>query len=87
MKLMIDIDEDIYKDLIQTGENTIHLGALLSLRETVRNGTPLDDVLTEIKGEIKKDASEWVGFDYGDGIATALEIIDKHIGKAERGET
>ena len=41
MEIVIDIDEDTYKDLTQTGENTINLGVLLALRKAVRNGTPL----------------------------------------------
>lgn len=41
MELVIKIDEYVYKDLIQTGENTIHLGTLLDLRNCVRSGKPL----------------------------------------------
>ena len=41
VELVIKIDEDTYKDLIQTGENTIKLGKLFVLRDSVRNGTPL----------------------------------------------
>ena len=43
MQIVIEIDEDVYKDLTQTGENTIHLGALLDLRKSVRNGKPLPE--------------------------------------------
>jgi hypothetical protein len=41
MKLVIDVDEEDYGELTQTGENTINLVVLLDLREAVRNGTPL----------------------------------------------
>ena len=43
MKIVIKIDDDAYKDLIQTGENTINLGVLLALREAVKNGTPIPE--------------------------------------------
>ena len=41
MKIVIDIDDEDYKDITLTGENTINLGVLLNLREAVRKGTPL----------------------------------------------
>ena len=41
MQIVIDIDEEDYNDLTLTGENTIPLSALLRLRESLRNGTPL----------------------------------------------
>lgn len=41
MKIVIDIPEGDYEELVQTGENTIHLGLLLGLRECIRNGTIL----------------------------------------------
>ena len=41
IELVIKIDEDAYKDLIKTGENTIHLGTLLDLRNSIKNGIPL----------------------------------------------
>lgn len=53
IELVIKIDEDTYKDLIQTGENTIHLGVLLDLRNSVRNGTPLSKGHEAIKGSLK----------------------------------
>lgn len=82
MKVVIDIPELDYECAKQRWMrgNSAH-----QMDYYISNGIPLDDVLAEIKGEIKKDASKWVGFGYGDGIATALEIIDKYIGKAEKG--
>ena len=81
MKLIIDISEEEYKDLMQTGENTINLGELLDLRNSVRNGTPLDTVKAEI-------ADIYCG-QYCENPPTAdavremvLDILD-NVGKAE----
>ena len=77
MKLIIDIPEEEYKDLMQTGENTITLGKLLDLRNSVRNGTPLDDVKAAIDDLDVSDLGKM-------GIITAIfEILDKHIGEEE----
>lgn len=41
MQVLIDIDDEDYKDITLAGENTINLGVLLDLREAVRNGITL----------------------------------------------
>lgn len=41
MQMVIDIPEDEYKELTQTGESTIALGLLLNFRKYIRNGTVL----------------------------------------------
>ncbi len=91
IKLVIKIDEYVYKDLIQSGENTIHLGTLLDLRNSVRNGTPLKghgrltdaDDLQEIRAELTKnyvDPNNRNAFRYtAVSLLDVLDLIDKHI--------
>ena len=87
MKLIIDIPEEEYNDLMQTGENTINLGELLDLRNSVRNGTPLDDVKAEIEASMYCDKdTRLVKNANASGLEKAIEILD-NIGKAESEDT
>lgn len=54
MKVLIDIPSEEYKELAQTGENTINLGALLDLRNALSAGTPYAE---QKKGRWLPDAS------------------------------
>ena len=45
MKLIIDIDEDIYKSM----KNTKYIGNEKGLVETIANGIPLEDIKAEMK--------------------------------------
>lgn len=54
MKVLIDIPSEEYKELTQTGENTINLGALLDLRNALSAGTPYAE---QKKGRWLPDAS------------------------------
>lgn len=53
MKVIIDINEETYADTIHDSEyDTLQLG--ITLKEIVKNGTPLEDELEMIKMEIIK---------------------------------
>lgn len=80
MKLIIDIPEEEYKDLMQTGENTINLGELLDLRNSVRNGTPFDDVKAEIDQYLFQN-------EFGSEYRKEVSQILDNIGKAESEDT
>lgn len=54
MKVLIDIPSEEYKELTQTGENTINLGMLLNLRTAIMSGIPYAD---QKKGRWLPDAS------------------------------
>ena len=71
MKLIIDIDDDYYKAL----KNQEQLPNRLIMEMAITEGTPLDDIKTEI-------ADIYVGYRHGYEIRKdALEIIDSYIGK------
>ena len=51
MKVIIDINEETYADAIHDSEyDTLQLG--ITLKEIVKNGTPLKDELEKIKAEL-----------------------------------
>ena len=68
MKLIIDIDEDYYNIIQKNGGSNY-------VEDAVLNGTPLDDIKTEIK---KKMANDYIDIA---GYKASLEIIDKYIGE------
>ena len=41
MKIVIDIPEEDYDELVRSGDKTINLGLYLDLGKAVKNGTPL----------------------------------------------
>lgn len=71
MKLMIDIPDDRYKDVMEARKH--HL--LDSYAQAVANGTPLDKIRDEIEAlprELPTDARNMVR------RTRVLDIIDKH---------
>lgn len=80
MKIIIDIDEEDFKDI---GKCVMSVGEIFdSLRgkayRSILNGTPLSEVLDEIEtdGEIVSGSIAKIKIQ---------NIIDKHIGKSEKG--
>ena len=58
MKLIIDIDEDVYTRLFDNGiqDNEIAVDDVCEMARALRLGTPLDDVKKEIlRGHIEAD--------------------------------
>ena len=93
MKLVIDIDEEMYKqviasDIIYVLDDNIDL---IMLENAIANGTPLQAELEEIKAEIEKDLEEArermdndsYNYKYFSGKLNAnirdIAILDKHI--------
>ena len=78
VKLVIEIPKISY-------DATLDMGRLSVISDNdiynmIANGTPLSEVLAEIKGEIENTVER--------KIVTAMDIykiMDKHIGKAEKG--
>ena len=83
MKLMIDIPEEYLKTIKAIPDETSSFDMLL-----IKYGTPFDSVIKNIKAEIIAELDNRPSFEFdewtagfNDGIRTALDIIDKHIGK------
>lgn len=93
IKIVIEIPKDRYTDILRIADIQI-VRRMPTLEQVVANGTPLSEVLDEIKAEIKKNIldepvengtnAEMACYD--GGLLKCLEIIDKHIGKAESEE-
>ena len=80
MKLIIDIDEDIYKMVCITGT----FGRFrFNTAKAIKNGIPLKEELENIKAEIKEEKLD-VDLDignetiYNNAINDVLAILDKH---------
>ena len=83
MKLIIDIPEEDIEFIKSRGYHT------QSLYDAIKNGTPFDSVIEDIKAEIEKkhlSIIEKNDFDCGRtyGYEECLEIIDKHISGKEK---
>ena len=77
MKIVIDIDKNEYIGIKSFPVGNTSYPWTLHLYDAVRNGTPLSEVLNEIKGEIIRH------FDDEDA-EYIMSIIDKHIGKEQK---
>lgn len=82
MKIVIDLDEKYYNDIKNspTASNYSTLYALFG----IRNGTPLQAELEEIKAEIK-EYCEWCDNAHYQSTKGIMLIFDKHI-KELKGE-
>lgn len=82
MKLIIDIPEGTY-EAVKVG--TINQVLEYKVWNAIKNGTPLDDVKAEINKNIINEYTGQNEYEIAlsDGLELALQIIDKHIGKAE----
>ena len=81
MKLIIDIPDNVYEMVMNTGTFGIYR---FNTAKAIKNGIPLDDVKAEIQA--KYDSIPWRYIQYDDGWIDALEwvlyILD-NIDKAE----
>ena len=80
MKLIIDIDEDVYKRTVFYREFK-DLNDYVKTIKALENSTPLDDVKAEIE-EIAKDYDKFADYRRVRGLWIALEILN-NIGKEE----
>lgn len=84
MKLVIDIDKELYHRICK---DSIYDNGYEPY-ETIRNGTSLSDVIDDIKSEIEIKASLSCFDDWGNETAewsAMREILDKHIsGEGEK---
>ena len=77
MKYVIDIDEDYYKAI-----KNILFSRSSNCADIIKMGTPLEEVLEDIKSEIQSLRGCSCG--WSDGIIDDVEdIIDKHISGKE----
>ena len=91
MKLVIDIPEEFYKELMNGSDIEICCGGHFIVTDSwasdvMRNGKPLDNVFDEIKTEITQEITykPMEMWDYRIGLTRAFEIIDRY--KEEREE-
>jgi len=78
MKLIIDIPEERYKEIVDEQWLPNRLG----IEKAIANGIPLDGVLQEIRQEITNLVKTYPFTDHMDAYVKedeVLEIIDKHI--------
>ena len=83
MKLVIDIDEQLYTGVKERNAALETEYVCDELMKVMDNAKPLEEVLGDIKAKIEAKAKERrfymdSGHPY-DGLYEALEIIDKHI--------
>ena len=81
MKLIIDIDEDLFNELLQGTASNRQNDKIL---KCVKNATPLQAELEEIKAKIiactcQEDGEE--SDNYNKGIDISTQILDNHIKK------
>ena len=87
MKLIIDIDEDLFNELLQGTTSNRQNDKIL---KCVKNATPLQAELEEIKAEIKKLTIIPYGTMYGTEKTInrdcTLQILDKRIKEIDNDE-
>ena len=84
MKLIIDIPEEIYQMVMNTG---IFGKYKFNTANAIKKGVPFDSVIEDIKAEIKNKKVKSGTIAHKVAYGNCLEIIDKHIsGKAESEE-
>ena len=83
MKLIIDISEDVYTRLFDNGiqDNEIAIDDVCEMARALRIGTPLDNVMAELKKIADDKWNRSVG-SVSQGLEDAIEILD-NIGKGE----
>ena len=85
MKLIADIDEDVYTRLFDNGiqDNEIAVDDVCEMARALRLGTPLDDVISrisELRDSWKTDGYE----DEAEALNVALRYIDEEVRKHDR---
>ena len=82
MKLIIDIDDNKYNRLMNMPMVSSVNEAVI---KAVKNGTPLDEQLKDIRAKIDSHCSD--NRDRNDGLYIAMKIIDQHIGERSEDAT
>lgn len=84
MKLVIEIDEDTYKDIkkgkVYSSVRDVPQESVVA----IANGKPLNELLDEIRAEIIEKAKGTMNDTRAEGLYMALNIVDKY--KAESGD-
>ena len=92
MKIVIDINENEYAGIKSFPDGNTSYPWTLHLYDAVRNGTPFDSVIGDIKAEIGARVFDIQATSdkYFDGVDDVMDIVDeiinKYIGKAESEE-
>ena len=81
MQIVIEIPEEVYNEAKASGLPCMYDELVAS---AVGEGTPLSEVLDDIKGEIKAIQPSWYeNAGRHNAIEGVLKIIDKHISRKE----
>ena len=86
MKIVIDIGKGHYDTICDGFLNE----CLISTTEVIKNGTPLEKVLEDIKAEIQALTKTYPFINHKDDYIIereVMEIIDKHIAERSRNDT
>ena len=88
MKIVIDIDDNLYSRLFDNGVD--NYDDAVDMAKAIRKGTPLpkgySDTLDKIRAEIEKESEvKTLQLHWGEamGLNRAIEIINKYNGESE----
>lgn len=90
MKLIIDISDTLKNIADKEDFKTFsHFMWRTILMDSIKNGTPFDSVIEDIKAEIetlREGEQQIYGKESWNFVGKCLEIIDKHIAERKRGD-
>ena len=77
MKLIIDIDENIFTRLFDNGTEGMNVEDMTEVGKVIRNGIPLDKLRAEVE-----QITDTMGVSYNQYVSKidVLQIIDRYIG-------
>ena len=75
MQIVIKVDDDYYFEIKNA---KVQGDTLLTLEQSVMNGTPLDKIRSDIENHIDKEKLRFGG-QFDSGLNQALKIIDSYI--------
>ena len=81
-KLIITMPEDKYKYIQELEQGNTDYAITRMLYHAVKNGKPFDKIRAEI-AQAKREEPDVSDYQWNDGIAAALKIIDKYRGTDE----
>ena len=79
VKLVIEIPKKIYEHACDGVNKFVTMEMDVVIENAVKNGTPLSEVLSEIRGEIVDLAKQTMNDTRAGGVYMALNIVDKHV--------
>lgn len=75
MKLVIEIDEEVYTDIKARFDTEVDEGYLIPFSRAIANGTPLPKVLEDIKAKIKALPNVYPFYDHIDRYVKEEDVL------------